>query len=228
MDKKYKILIVLIIVLVFASVLYFFLNKEDKLYPVTEDSLLFQKEYSTLNGKSNNDREYLEIKLPANVPVKYVTYDEVFEILEKKSGVIFFGFPECPWCRNIIKPLIDSAMEYGLNTIYYLNNREDRNILEINKNDQLEVIEDGSEDYLKLLDVLHEYLPEYGGLDNKDIKRLYFPTILFIKDGDVIGVESILDSYSKRVSNNPYIKMLNEEIDQLKEIFKKHYKKIEN
>ena len=50
----------------------------------------------------------------SNATIKYSNYDEIFEILESKSGVIYFGFPECPWCRNIALPLVDSAMEYGL------------------------------------------------------------------------------------------------------------------
>ena len=69
----------------------------------------------------------------SNAPIKYLNYDEIFEILESKSGVIYFGFPECPWCRNIALPLVDSAMEYGLEKIYYLNNRLDRDTLSLDK-----------------------------------------------------------------------------------------------
>ena len=44
------------------------------------------------------------------------------------SGVIYFGFPECPWCRNAVSVLLDAASETGIDKIYYMNNRDDRDI----------------------------------------------------------------------------------------------------
>ncbi|HHX33620.1 MAG TPA: hypothetical protein GX713_05310 [Mollicutes bacterium] len=231
MNNKYKILISIIIVFIIGGLIfYLYKNNEEVLYPVTDDSLEFQKEYQALNGEVNvnNGKKYLEIDMISNAPIKYSNYDEIFEILESKSGVIYFGFPECPWCRNIALPLVDSAMEYGLEKIYYLNNRLDRDTLSLDKKGKIVTEKEGTKEYLKLINLLKDFLPEYGGINNSDIKRLYFPTVVFVKDGTVLGIESVLESYSKRVEGDGYIPMLDEEIKELKDIYKSYYKKIEN
>lgn len=231
MNNKYKILISIIIVFIIGGLIfYLYKNNEEVLYPVTDDSLEFQKEYQALNGEVNvnNGKKYLEIDMISNAPIKYSNYDEIFEILESKSGVIYFGFPECPWCRNIALPLVDSAMEYGLEKIYYLNNRLDRDTLSLDKKGKIVTEKEGTKEYLKLINLLKDFLLEYGGINNSDIKRLYFPTVVFVKDGTVLGIESVLESYSKRVEGDGYIPMLDEEIKELKDIYKSYYKKIEN
>ena len=59
--------------------------------------------------------------------------------------------------------------------------------------------------------MLDDYLPEYKGLNNSKIKRLYFPTVLFVKDGKILGLEQSLSTYSERVDGDPYIPMNSEE-----------------
>ena len=170
----------------------------------------------------------MDVNLVTNAPIKYSSYEEIFQILEKGTGVIYFGFPECPWCRNLVEPLINSATDYVIdNNIYYLNNREDRNTLTLTKKGKVKTEEKGTEDYLKLIEILDEYLPEYNGLKDKKIKRLYFPTVIFVKDGKVIGLEQSLTTYSNRVKEDAYKPMLETEKTELENIFKEYYKKLE-
>ncbi len=230
MKNNVKIILgVIILVLAGSLITYFLLNDNKKEYVVTEESLQFEKEYEELNGtvNPNNEKEYISIDAPANAPIKYTNYDEVFEILENGTGVIYFGFPECPWCRNFVPALVSSAMDYGLETIFYMNNREDRNLLSLTKKEKIKTEEKGSDEYLKLIELLDEYLPVYQGLKDDTIKRLYFPTVLFVKNGEVIGVEQSLDSYSERVKGDPYLSMNNEEVEELSNLFKDYYQKLE-
>ncbi len=230
MKKQVKILIasLTIIILLGSLITYLVINFNKKEYIVTEESLKFQKEYQDLNGKTNdNKKEYLKVELAENAPIIYTTYEEIFKILENGTGVIYFGFPECPWCRNLIPVLTTSAMEYKLDKIYYLNNREDRNTLSLTKKGKVKTDKEGSKEYLKLVDLLKEYLPAYKGLNDDSIKRLYFPTVLFVKDGKIIGIQESLESYSKRVDGDPYKPMTKEEQQELTNIFKDYYQKLE-
>ena len=45
--------------------------------------------------------------------------EEIFDILDG-TGIIYFGFPECPWCRNAVPVLLDAAEEVGIEKIYYI------------------------------------------------------------------------------------------------------------
>lgn len=230
MKSLYKSILIILLILLVGGLIFYFINDNDELYPVTEDSLNFLKEYQELNGKinNNNQKEYFSIKMPENAPVRYSSYEEIFEIIEDGTGIIYFGFPECPWCRNVVPVLINSAIEYGVkDNIYYLNNREDRNTLSLNNKGEVVTDKEASNDYLKLIEVLKKYLPSYNGLNDEDIKRLYFPTILFVKNGRVIGLEQTLPSYSERVSGDGYLPMTENEIKELSNIYKDYYQKIE-
>ncbi len=228
MKKKLITIISVALVIVLSLILYKVFKNTEKAYPITEESLQFEKEYEGLNMQDNgNDGLHRVVNLPSNTPVKYTSYDEIFKILEDGSGVIYFGFPECPWCRNIIEPFIESVTEYGLDTIYYLNNREDRNKLSLSKNKKVVTEYKGTDEYLELVKILKDKLPAYTGLNNDEIKRLYFPTILFVKNGEVIGLEQSLKSYSDRVDGDSSLVMNEEEIKELKELYKEYYKKIE-
>ena len=134
MKKKTKIIILILILLLFGGLLTFFIinNKNKKL--ITEDSLKFKEDYESVNGKKVSDElSYSSLDIPKNNPMKYSSYEEIFKILDNGTGVIYLGFPECPWCRNIVPVLIDTALKSKVETIYYLNIKDDRNVLSLTK-----------------------------------------------------------------------------------------------
>ena len=75
---------------------------EDKKETTSKDAVTFKKEYEPLNNRvnPNNNKLYPEVSISNDNPVKYSSYDEIFEVLKSGTGVIYFGFPECPWARN--------------------------------------------------------------------------------------------------------------------------------
>ena len=127
------------------------------------DGEKFKAEYEALNNENVN------INISKNNPIKYVTLDEVFDIIQNKTGVIYFGFPGCPWCRNMIPVLFEAAKNNNIDTIYYFNPRN------VKKSD--------NDEYNKLKKILNEYLSE----DENGQKVLYVPDVYFIKDGKIVG-----------------------------------------
>lgn len=229
MNKKAKVITGVVVAIILIIMGYFMFPKKDNepSYTITNDSLKFKEEYENLNGKDNgNGKNYLSIDIKSYNPISYSNYEEIFDILDKGTGVIYLGFPECPWCRNLVPVLVDSALEEKVSPIYYLNISGDRNTLSLTKNGKIKTEKKGTEDYLKLVDILKDYLPVYDGLKDDSIKRIYLPTVIFVKDGKVLGLEETLESYSKRVDGNPYLEMNDSEKEELSNIFKDYYAKL--
>lgn len=153
---------------------------------VTSDGAKFKEEYESYNGQKNKrDQEYLKVSIDKENPVVYATVDEILEVLDN-DGVIYFGFPTCPWCRNAAPVLVETAKELGLEKLYYYNGQEMRDSLKLEADGTITVEKEKGEDYQKIYDKLYDSLSVYDGLNDDTIKRLYFPTVVFVKDGEVI------------------------------------------
>ena len=164
------------------------------------DGEKFKAEYEALNNENVN------INISKNNPIKYVTLDEVFDIIQNKTGVIYFGFPGCPWCRNMIPVLFEAAKNNNIDTIYYFNPRN--------------VIKSDNDEYNKLKEILNEYLSE----DENGQKVLYVPDVYFIKDGKIVGHHlGTVDSQA-----DPTISLTEEEKNELLDIFNELFEKIRN
>jgi predicted bacteriocin transport accessory protein len=164
------------------------------------DGEKFKAEYEALNNENVN------INISKNNPIKYVTLDEVFDIIQNKTGVIYFGFPGCPWCRNMIPVLFEAAKNNNIDTIYYFNPRN------VKKSD--------NDEYNKLKEILNEYLSE----DENGQKVLYVPDVYFIKDGKIVGHHlGTVDS-----QEDPTISLTEEEKNELLDIFNELFEKIRN
>lgn len=164
------------------------------------DGEKFKAEYEALNNENVN------INISKNNPIKYVTLDEVFDIIQNKTGVIYFGFPGCPWCRNMIPVLFEVAKNNNIDTIYYFNPRN------VKKSD--------NDEYNKLKEILNEYLFE----DENGQKVLYVPDVYFIKDGKIVGHHlGTVDS-----QEDPTISLTEEEKNELLDIFNELFEKIRN
>ena len=92
--KKGSILIIMLVFLfsIFIGYEYF----QDKKDATSQDALNFEKEYEKLNNRvnSNNNKVYPTVDISSDNPIKYSSYDEIFQILESGTGVIYLGFPE--------------------------------------------------------------------------------------------------------------------------------------
>ena len=211
MKKNFKLVgIITLVVILIIVCLFLFVFKDKK--EVNKDASKFKEEYESLNGKKNDDgKSYLKVEISEENVVQYTDYKEVFDILDKGTGVIYFGFPECPWCRNLVPVLMDAASEVGIEKIFYLNNREDRDT-KVLENKKIITQKEGTDDYYKLVDKMESILGEYEGLNDSSIKRLYFPTVIFVVEGKIVKYNiGTVDSQT-----DPYKKLTNEETKELK------------
>lgn len=212
MEKK-KIILMSFFCLIALLSIWVKVNK----FEINEDALKFKEEYESLNNEG-----YKKIEISKNNQIKYSNYEEIVNVLTKGTGIIYLGFPECPWCRNAVPVLLDAATETGVEKIYYYNALSIRDKKSLDKNGEIVIEKEGSKEYKKLVEVLYDYLGEYEGLNDPSIKRIYFPTVIFVKDGIIKGLHvSTVDSQkdpSKNLTNNEY--------EKLKDIYVKNILKI--
>lgn len=178
-DMKKKIIVIaIVLILVALAILAIYFSKNKSL----TDAVKFKNEYESLNSlkDSEGNTKYMPIEINSSNPIKYATINEVLNIIDNGTGVIYFGMPICPWCRNMINILIDSAKESGINTIYYYNPKEIR--------------DQNTTEYQELVQKLKDYLntdtatqKETDANFDASKKRVYMPDVFFIKNGKVLG-----------------------------------------
>ncbi|HLT89132.1 MAG TPA: hypothetical protein VKZ57_16215 [Sphingobacterium sp.] len=160
----------------------------------------FKTEYERGNGtKSKSGKTHISVTVENDSNIIYATEEDILKI---ENGIVLFAFPTCPWARNIVEPLLDFAKEENVK-IYYLNNSKIRDKKELQQDSTTVVTtEEGTQGYYALLEKFDEIWDPYKGLDNDTIKRIYSPTVLFIKNNKAFDkragtVESHTDGYVK-------------------------------
>ncbi|MDD6224341.1 MAG: hypothetical protein PUB18_05000 [bacterium] len=160
--KKYFILLIVIgLGITLATIFYF---NQDSTKSNQKDSKKFSEEY--------------EIGVD-NVFV-YSTGEEILNIMKNGTGIVYLGFPECPWCKAYVSYLNDFAKEEGIEKIYYYNILEDRK-----NNTKL---------YQEMVSILGEHL-QYN---DEGKHRIYVPNVSFHVKGKIIGndYETSLDTHN--------------------------------
>lgn len=218
---KKKIMIGLImILLVVIGVLTYFAIKDNK---VSIDEKEFKREYESFNGKKNltSGKKYPIVSIPEKNNIVYSSSDEIIDLLSEGTGIIYFGFPECPWCRSMITSFIEVVNDAG-ETIHYFNALSIRDIKELNEDGSIKTLQEGTDKYYKIVELLGDKASVYEGLNDENIKRLYFPTVVFVKNGKIVDIHvSTVDS-----QKNPYKKLDSKQLKELKSIYKSGIKKL--
>ena len=160
--------------------------------------------------EEENDAEKFAKEYTQLTEYNYFAYrdsKEIIKILENGTGVVYLGFPECPWCQAYVPILNEVADIEGLEKIYYFN------ILESRKNN--------TEDYQKMVEILNNYL-QY---DEEGNKRIYVPAVIFISKGEIVGFDDET-SYDTKGLNNPEDYWTDEEITDLKKKLTENINKV--
>lgn len=155
-------------------------------------SFLFKKD-----KMSDAERFAKEYDFTVNNVFVYRNLDEINKILENGTGVVYLGFPECPWCKGYIPYLNEVAINEHLDKIYYFNILNDR--------------KNNTSGYKKTVQLLNDYLK----YDNEGNKRIYVPAVIAVNNGKIVGFddESSLDT---KGYETPEEYWKNEDLDGLK------------
>ena len=153
--KKKNILLITVIILVILLIIVAFLlfNKSET---VESDAKTFASEY-TLVGEDNI--------------FVYRSAEEIINILKNGTGIVYLGFPECPWCQAYLPYLNDLAKDLHVEKIYYYNILEDR--------------KNNTKEYQEMVKILSDYL-QY---DEEGNKRIYVPAIIAVNEGKIVGFD---------------------------------------
>lgn len=147
----------IIVLLVMMMFIFVGCGKEKEIdVNVETDGFKFSKEYTMVDE---------------NNPFVYKSLDEINKIIENGTGIVYLGFPECPWCQQYVKYLNEVAEEYELEKIYYCNVLEDRS--------------NNTEAYKKTVQLIGDYL-QY---DEEANKRIYVPSVIAINRGEIVGFD---------------------------------------
>lgn len=157
-------LILLIIVLV-----ALYLDSEISVHNQKET---FKEQFEKYNGKKNIDgEEYPNVKIDKDNIVEYVQYEKLFSVLDKGTGVFYFGNPESFSDRHVLQTLLDASDEVGLDVIYYKDISKDQ--------------EENTKDYQKLLKYFDIFSVDCLEVDCIGVDN-FVPTIVFVKEGNII------------------------------------------
>ncbi len=213
--KRNSIVVILLMGMIILIVFFFFLHwnlDSGDLGSTRKTAKDFKEEYETLNQKKDKDgNTYLELSIESDNVIQYVMYDKIFSLLERGTGIIYFGTPKSNQCRELLPILFDASDEVGIDTVYYLDLSNDRDQKKMGEDGKIITEKEGTKNYYKLLEKLDSIVKSYDGLENGDIKRIYFPTLIFIKDGEIIA------NYMGSSSPNTNTTMSQEESKKLKE-----------
>ena len=149
--KKIKLSLILVIAIVGAFLIY---KKFEHVNYNQKEIDKFVSEYTLLEE---------------NHVFKIINIDESINILNNKTGILFFCNPGSDWCQHYAKILDDIAVENQIETIYYVDIKDDRNI--------------NSNKYRKIVTIMQDHLDS----DDTGNKRLNMPNLTFVKNGEIIA-----------------------------------------
>lgn len=131
----------------------------------------------------------------------------VLSMIEKKeSGVVYFGFPACPWCVEALPIMNDAAKDKKLNIMYVQTRDENKELMYT------------AEQKKSIMAYTDAYLEK----DEDGEKQFYVPFLIVVKDGKVVaGHIGTVDGYDTHER-----KMNDAEKAELKDIYLQMFEKL--
>jgi len=162
----------------------------------------------------NDARQFAKLyNVTGENPFLFATFEELVTQFELGTGVIAFGYPDCPRCQTVF-PVLERAFKekkmdqhagYRGKILYY-NIFDDR--------------ETNNERYQTLVGLLEDYL----GSDDSGNPRIFVPDIFVVNSGKILGHH--LDAVPSHT--NPFDPLSDEQTMELLSIYKDLILKIED
>lgn len=149
-----------------------------------------------------SEEETCNSKDDSNTKFNEISFDEAIQYFTKeKSGVLYFGYSSCPWCKEA-KPVLKKVAQKNGIDIQYVKVRDDKKNRLYTDNQKT---------------IIEPYIQDYMSNNDEGILTLYVPLVLVIKNGKVIdGHEGTLDSHDATER-----KMTDDEKEELTKIYTK-------
>lgn len=161
-------------------------------------SIGFYKVFTSIENKETNAEKFArEYSIDNDNVFVYRTLEEINKILKNGTGIVYLGFPECPWCKGYVPYLNEVAKKAKLDKIYYFNILKDR--------------KDNTDNYKKTVELLKDYLK----YDDEGNKRIYVPAVIAVNKGKIVGFDDET-SYDTKEYEKPEDYWKNEDLDGLK------------
>ena len=216
----------LIFICVFGLIAAVFSKYKKESIPVfATDAERFKYEYEAVNGKHDkNGMKIRTLSIAEDNPIIYASYIDIVQYMERgESFGVYFGYAECPWCRSCIEAILESALECGIDSVYYVDIHNNRDVFEI-KNGNVIKTQNGEDGYSLLLSKLENVLSDYILYDTDDKeykvgeKRIYAPNLIIVKDGTAVKLAKDDDLFE-----DPYGDITEEMYQDMKEIYMKTF-----
>ncbi len=161
-------------------------------------SIGFYKEFTSIENKETDAEKFAsEYSIDNDNVFVYRTLEEINKILKNGTGIVYLGFPECPWCKAYVPYLSEVAKKAKLDKIYYFNILKDR--------------KNNTDNYKKTVELLKDYLK----YDDEGNKRIYVPAVIAVNKGKIVGFDDET-SYDTKGYEKPEDYWKNEDLDGLK------------
>lgn len=190
-----------------------------------QDASKFKNDYESLNGQDNNGKTIRTVNISENNPFVYKEASDIVKMInDKESFIVYFGFAKCPWCRSIIETLVEVADDYDVDTIYYVDVLEIRDILKLDDTNEIVTDREGSKYYMKLIKLLDNVLSDYnltdaeGNTVSTGEKRIYAPNVVSVVDGEATLLETGISDSQKDGYQELTDDMLEETYDKLAKV----------
>lgn len=166
------------------------------IYCYSKDNIRLKLDYEMINQVELSKNKKIKVNIPINNHVKYIkSGKELINVFKSGTGIIYMGYETCPWCRNALPVLIDSIISNDVKNFYYFD------IHNVSIKD--------------VKDELYEILDSYLKVNDEGNKVIAVPDVYALKNGKIVSHHrGCVDGYK-----NPYNKMNDEQVKELKNIY---------
>ena len=236
MKKKKVLYFILFVMIIAAFVLIALLfnkfngnskdNKKTDKKEITAGSKMFKNEYEQYNNIAyDEEHELINLEVPLDVDVNYISGLDAASFLKKGTGVLFFCVPTNQSCRNAIPVLLEVAKENKVDKINYINIENFQNTYEVVNGTLTKTVEEqeGYYDVLKALDSVIENKYIVNDIDTNE-KRILSPTFIFVKNGEIIGTH--FDLVELNENQTIFDELTKKQVKDLKQKFNYYFEQI--
>lgn len=130
-----------------------------------------------------------------------ITMEQAIDLFEQQgSGIVYFGFPACPWCQEAVPVLQEEAEAAGVDVFYVQTRDENKELLYTPEQKE----------------AFTPWLKDYMSDNDEGVLTLFVPVVINVQNGSIVdGHVGTLDEHDATER-----KMSEEEVGQLHEIYK--------